>query len=173
MKCCGSERRRLRPCEGPRPRWRRARVGGPCPKARAGRDTPRRPLPCARRPGPAPLCSGNERPSGAACSSRELRTAGAGHGGLQVGVAAGQLTGSARGHGCRLPAAGSWRLSAGQQRSSSRVRPSAGGRFGLGLLGEMAQERLFLVKCDSLSRSSWLFSFFLHYVSLLWFLFPL
>lgn len=69
MKCCGSERRRLRPCVVPGPPRGRARVGGPCRKARAGRYTPRRLLPCARRPGPAPLCSGNERPSGAACSS--------------------------------------------------------------------------------------------------------
>lgn len=69
LKWCGSERRRLRPCVGPWWRQRRAPVAGPCPKACAGRYTPRRLLPCARRPGPAPLCSGNERWSGVACSS--------------------------------------------------------------------------------------------------------
>lgn len=170
LKWCGSERRRLRPCVGPWWRQRRAPVAGPCPKACAGRYTPRRLLPCARRPGPAPLCSGNERWSGVACSSpgvpnRRRRPW--------------RSPGECR----RLPTNGELaraRLSAPGvtvRGGSAASRPDFEASLGLLALWARVTRRnglkkgFFLVKCDS-ARSIWLFFFFLHHVAL-WFLFPL
>lgn len=126
-------------------------MGGPCPKARAGRYTPRRLLLCARRPGPAPLCPGNERPSGAACSSpgvpnrrrRPWRSPG--------GCRRRQLTGSARGQGCLLPAPQRGSGALLLPRPDFRVRPTAGRRLGLVLLGEIGSRRAF----SSLNVTLW------------------
>lgn len=91
---------------------------------------------------------------------REFRTAGAGHGGLQVGVVPGQLTGSARGQGCLLPAP--------QRGPGALLLPRPDGRPALGARVtrrnrlKKGKKGFFLVKCDSLARSNWLFlSFFL------------
>lgn len=179
MKWCGSERCRLRPRVGPRSRRRRAQGAGPCRKARAGRYPPRSLLPCARRPGPAPLCSGNERRGGAACSSpgvpnrrrRPWRSPGGCRRPSANGERAGQAVRSRRDRAGR------------ERRCSPRLPrlPLAGRRFGLGLPGEIGSSRAFFFFPLSLNvtrrvRSGFyfiLFFSFLHHVALLWFLFPL
>lgn len=167
LKWCGSERRRLRPCVGP---WSRRRHELRWP-AHAGRPVPAATRRAACCPAPGGLClrrSARETNAGAArrVAPREFRTAGAGHGGLQVGVAARQLTGSALGQDCPLPAprcgmralllAQTSEASLGWQALWARVTRRYRLRKGF----------FFLVKCDS-ARSIWLFSFF--FITLLFF----
>lgn len=152
-------------------------MGGPYPKARAGRYTPRRLLPCARLPGPAPLCPGNERPSGAACSSpgvpNRRRRPWRSPGGCRRRPANGERAWarlSAPGASARFGSAAS--PSSGLP-SSPHGRPALGARV---TRRNRLKKGFFLVKCDSLARSNWLFLSFLfsfHHVFLLWFLFPL
>lgn len=141
--------------------------------AHAGRPVPAatRRAACCPAPGGLGLRrSARETSAGAArrLAPREFRTAGAGHGGLQVGVAARQLTGSAR---ARLSAPGATvRGVSAAARPDFRGFPWLAGALGSGYPEKSAQAGLFffpsLVKCDS-ARSIWLLfylmrGFFLH-----------
>lgn len=142
MKWCGSERRRLRPCVVLWSRRRRVWVTGPCRKARAGRYTPRRLLSCPRRPGPAPLCSGNERQSGAACSSpgvpNRRRRPWRSPGGCRRRPANGERARA------RLSSPGvTVRAGSAASRPDFRGFPRLAGAFGLGLPGEIGSRRAF------------------------------
>lgn len=186
LKWCGSERRRLRPCVGPWSLRRRAPVAGTCRKARAGRSTPRRLPPCARRPGPAPLCSGNERRSGAACSSLRVpnrrRRPWRSPGGCRRPSANGERA-RAGGRGCRSAPGATVRGVSAASRSLAQTSEAS---LGWQALWARVTRRSRLTK----RFFSWLnvtrrvrsgfffffffpFFFFLHHVAPLWFLFPL